>query len=148
MAKRSRRTSSPAGRGGVPVPTRESYPTYPLTDPYYGLEIPRSIDFFGRADDPFIAEREALRPEYLKVRAPRPVFRTFPRATGRTIRPDPVWRLRRSEIVKHPKQVMFCVRRKLRREALFRRGIAGHRRRRSPGRGGHYRRSFFSQWRC
>lgn len=46
-----------------------------------------------------------------------------------------------------PSRVYFCVKRKQRREVLFARKVAGHFRR-SPGRGGSYRRTQSSYYRC
>lgn len=70
------------------------------------------------------------------------------RPRARDTRPrGPAARALRSLTAQHPNQVMFCVRRKQRRELLFRFGVAG-KRRRSPGRGGSYKRSYSSQWRC
>lgn len=45
-----------------------------------------------------------------------------------------------------PERVLFCQQRKVRKEVLFAKRVAG--RRRSPGRGGTYRRRAESQWRC
>lgn len=47
----------------------------------------------------------------------------------------------------NPERVLVCARRAVRREVLFALGIGGHRRR-SPGRGGGYRRTEESNWRC
>lgn len=47
---------------------------------------------------------------------------------------------------RNPGIVVDCARRKVRREVLFSRRVAG--RRRSPGRGGTYRRREVSNWRC
>lgn len=63
------------------------------------------------------------------------------RSTARLVNP---WGL----VIPLPGKVAFCIRRKLRRQALFAFKVAGRNRRRSPGRGGSYRRNQSSSWRC
>lgn len=48
--------------------------------------------------------------------------------------------------IRAPKATLFCQKRKVRQEVLFAKQVAG--RRRSPGRGGTYKRNGNSLWRC
>lgn len=48
--------------------------------------------------------------------------------------------------IREPRVTLFCQQRRERREVLFAKKVAGFRR--SPGRGGTYRRRAESQWRC
>lgn len=63
------------------------------------------------------------------------------RSTARLVSP---WGL----LIRAPERVAFCIRRKMRRRVMFAFRFAGLNRRRSPGRGGSYRRTQSSSWRC
>lgn len=76
--------------------------------------------------------------------------RTYGRPGSQRQLPFPAKRLGFSDLkklrIKEPKVVLFCQQRRERREVLFAKKVAGYRR--SPGRGGTYRRRAESQWRC
>jgi len=85
------------------------------------------------------------------VSRPRNVLRFYPSGTPRKrvterVRPPPFhpWGLQ----IRVPSRVFFCLRRKARRQVLFALGVSGRNKRRSPGRGGSYRRTQSSSWRC
>lgn len=50
--------------------------------------------------------------------------------------------------VRHPARDVLCVRRLQRKQVLFAKRVAGHKLRRSPGRGGSYHRTEWSSYRC
>lgn len=59
----------------------------------------------------------------------------------------PLWvRLQNRSLRAVTPSVGFCFKRSRRREVLFARNIAGHRK--SPGKGGSYHRTEYSHWRC
>lgn len=78
------------------------------------------------------------------VRPVRRVTHHSPFASQRRLAQS--WRAFNVLAVPVPRKVAFCVRRHVRRSVLFATGVAG--RRRSPGRGGSYRRTESSAWRC
>lgn len=51
-------------------------------------------------------------------------------------------------VTPNPERVLYCVRRKIRKQVLFALGISGRHKRRSPGRGGSYNRSLESNYAC
>lgn len=114
----------------------------PTTEQYRSFVAPYSRERSGHGDR-VLSWRPSDRS--------RRVSRAFPSGTPRGVtasrfRPLLVnpWGL----LVRLPQRVAFCVRRKIRRQVLFSRKVAGFNRRRSPGRGGGYRRSQSSSWSC
>lgn len=81
-----------------------------------------------------------LQPGPRRVMPPRGRVRQFSIPAKRLFRDLEKLRIR------EPKVVLFCQQRRERREVLFAKRVAGFRR--SPGRGGTYRRRAESQWRC
>lgn len=146
MARRSSRRTGAAllpANGTLPRPTvgpAVSYPDPALAD----LEdTRRSLVPFGRApltQGPSGVSTPLVRPPRgMRVLVP-------PSAPAKPTRSRMFpWR---TIPVAAPASVRFCIQRKQRKEVLFAKGVAGKNKRRSPGRGGGYRRSAKSNYRC
>lgn len=121
-------------------------PPDPTTELYRSYVAPYSRARSGHWDG-VLSWKTPSRP----LQRPAAQRRFFPSGTPRqrvTPRPRPLpvspWGLQ----IRLPGRVFFCVRRKIRREVLFGLGISGHNKRKSPGRGGSYRRTQSSSYRC
>lgn len=168
MARRGRRQESHYGPQGRSSGAFYSPPSSP-DDGLRTVYLPDPPSFFPRSDEvisipsaPFGRDRvtdevlswvarPSLRPRvyYSPVshKYPSPAsqdrysaFREWSRGVGTT--------RGRSTPLRVPSAVWFCLKRKQRRQVLFARRVAGWRRKRSPGRGGSYRRTPNSAYRC
>lgn len=105
---------------------------------FYDPLSERSTFIYGRSG-PMLRPRSSVGPSLVRVHyAARP--RLVPKPFSNVLNVLRVVRMAK------PKRVLFCVRRKIRREVLFAFKVAS--KRRSPGRGGSYRRTVESNFRC
>lgn len=110
------------------------------------------LDAYGQPERIFWAGYGAAQPHVSPQSAVRrsvvlPVFRSAkPLSPLQAQQRNASWRAFNVLQIQAPRRVAFCVRRKQRREVLHAYGIAG--RRGLVGRGGGYRRTADSHWRC
>lgn len=132
--------------GGAPFPALAPAAPRSLVRRLLDIESSGNPDrLFWRgygAREPHVSVRDSVR------RSVAPSFRrgAVSRSPLQAHSPSDSWAAFRKLKVSAPARVMFCVRRRQRREVLFAFGVPGKRGLR--GAGGHYKRNAFSSWSC
>lgn len=143
MARRSSsRSSSSLRRGGSFLDPQRSWPPaierLSINEELAALAVTPNSYFYGETEDRDFPHALTFVPNKQMLAKPRPVGPVAYRAS--TIM-APFGQLR----IFAPRRVLFCLRRKVRKEVLFALRIAG---RRGVGAGKRWRRTAESSWRC